>query len=91
MDKSTIYSKTGKGLLEVKNRSKSLSKDLFKLLNFVDGKSAFSDLQEKLGRISDKDLLVQLRQLSDLGFVKEVISTSPVELPPPTTSYVDDL
>ena len=79
MDKSTIYSKTGKGLLEVKNKSKSLSRDLFKLLNLVDGKSAFPDLQERLGRISDKDLLLQLRQLSDLGFIKEVITSQPQE------------
>ncbi|WP_199905765.1 winged helix-turn-helix transcriptional regulator, partial [Escherichia coli] len=85
-------SKTGKGLLEVKNKSKSLSRDLFKLLNLVDGKSGFGEIQDKLGRISDKDLLLQLRQLSDLGFIKEVMTAQPQEPPlSASASYVDDL
>ena len=93
MDKSTIFSKTGKGLLEVKNRSKSLSRDLFKLLNLIDGKSGFNDLQDKLGRVPDKELLLQLRQLADMGFIKEVMVAQAPDLPPaaPAASYVDDL
>jgi hypothetical protein len=93
MDKSSIYSKTGKGLLEVKNRSKTLSRDLFKLLTLIDGKSGVTELQEKLGRASEKEVLLQLRQLSDLGFIKQVhVASSPERAPaPPTASYVDDL
>jgi hypothetical protein len=92
MDKTAIYSKTGKGLLEVKNRSKTLSRDLHKLLTLVDGKSGVSELQEKLGKASEKELLLQLRQLSDLGFIKQVVSTPAAERAvAPAASYVEDL
>jgi hypothetical protein len=92
MDKTAIYSKTGKGLLEVKNRSKTLSRDLHKLLTLIDGKSGVSELQEKLGKASEKELLLQLRQLSDLGFIKQVVSTPAAERAvAPAASYVEDL
>ena len=91
MDKSTIFSKTGKGLLEIKNKSRSLSRDLFKLLNLIDGRSGFDDLQEKFGRVPDKELLLQLRQLSDLGFIKEVVVSVQVPPPPGGIAAVDDL
>ncbi len=91
MDKSTTFSKTGKGLLEIKNKSRSLSRELFKLLNLIDGRSGFDDLQEKLGRVPDKELLLQLRQLSDLGFIKEVVVSVLVPPPPGGIAAVDDL
>jgi hypothetical protein len=92
MDKTTLYAKTGKGLLEVKNRSRALSKDLFKLLTLVDGRSTYADLREKLAPLPDRELVVQLRQLSDLGFVKEMAApVSHVTAPAAGMTVSDDL
>ena len=44
MDKDSIFSKTGKGLLEIKNKSNRLSKDHLRVLTLVDGKTKFGDL-----------------------------------------------
>ena len=92
MDKSTLFAKTGKGLMEVKNRSRALSKDLHRLLTLIDGRSTYVELQEKLAPISERDLVVQLRQLSDLGFIKEIIASPRAEAAPsPGLDYADDL
>ncbi len=47
MNRTTVFSKTGKGLLEIKNKSNRLSKDQFRVLNLVDGKTNFDDLVDK--------------------------------------------
>ena len=92
MDKTTLYAKTGKGLLEVKNRSRALSKDLFKLLTLVDGRSTYAALREKLAPLPDRELVVQLRQLSDLGFVKEMAApVSQIPAPAAGLTVSDDL
>jgi len=98
MNRTTVFSKTGKGLLEIKNKSNRLSKDQFRVLNLVDGKATLDDLVDK-GRISEVELRKVLSALSDGGFIKEFTNPAAsgdytsVTIPPvpPSTSYVDDL
>ncbi|PWB59658.1 MAG: hypothetical protein C3F16_11695 [Betaproteobacteria bacterium] len=47
MDKTTVFTKTAKGITQVNQRSASLSKDLMKVLKLVDGKSTFAQIMEK--------------------------------------------
>src|SRR3954468_68151 len=47
MDKSTVFTKTAKGITQVNQKSGSLSKDLMKVLKLIDGKSNFGQLMEK--------------------------------------------
>lgn len=47
MDSSTVFTKTAKGITQVNQRSASLSKDLMKVLRFIDGKSSFAQILEK--------------------------------------------
>ena len=47
MDKTTVFTKTAKGITQVNQRSASLSKDLMKILKLVDGKSTFGQILEK--------------------------------------------
>ncbi len=47
MDKSTVYTKTAKGITQVNQKSASLSKDLMKVLKLIDGKSNFGQIMEK--------------------------------------------
>jgi hypothetical protein len=98
MNKTTVFSKTGKGLLEIKNKSNRLSKDQFRVLNLVDGKATLDDLVDK-SRVTEVDLRKILTLLSDGGFIKEFTNPAAggdftsVTIPPvpPSTSYVDDL
>jgi len=98
MNRTTVFSKTGKGLLEIKNKSNRLSKDQFRVLNLVDGKATLDDLVDK-GRIAEVELRKVLHSLSEGGFIKEFTNPTAtgdytsVTIPPvpPSTSYVDDL
>ncbi|MGQ0579785.1 MAG: cell envelope integrity protein TolA, partial [Betaproteobacteria bacterium] len=91
MDKKTIYSKTGKGVLEIKNKLGKLAKDLVKVLTLIDGKSTVAELMAKSG-LSDAEMDRSLIQLSTGGYIKEFSSTSGAVLSTPSQSgYVDDL
>src|ERR1700674_695192 len=73
MDRTTVFSKTGKGLLEIKSKSNRLPKDQFRVLNLVDGKATLQDLTEK-SRITEVELRKTLAQLSDGAYVKEFVN-----------------
>ena len=75
MDKKTIYSKTGKGVLEIKNKAGKLSRDLFKVLSLIDGKSNVAELIAK-SKFSDAELDRSLMELSTGGYIKEFSNTS---------------
>ncbi len=77
MDRTSVFSKAGKGLLEIKSKSNRLSKDEFRVLNLVDGKATLAELVEK-SRITEIELRKILRLLSDDGFIKELGNTSTV-------------
>jgi hypothetical protein len=47
MDRTTVFTKTAKGITQVNQKSASLSKDLMKVLKLIDGKSNFGQLMEK--------------------------------------------
>ena len=47
MDKTTVFTKTAKGITLVNQRSAALSKDLMKVLKLVDGKSTFEQIMER--------------------------------------------
>jgi hypothetical protein len=73
MDKHSVFSKTGKGLLEIKNRGNRLPKDQFRILNLVDGKTVFADLAAQ-SRVPEIELRKIVTALSDGGYIKELVS-----------------
>ena len=75
MDKKIIYSKTGKGVLEIKNKAGKLPKDLVKVLALIDGKSNVADLIAK-AKFSDAEVNKALSDLSTGGYIKEFANTS---------------
>src|SRR5262245_13060678 len=93
MNRTAVFSKTGKGLLEIKNKANRLSKDQYRVLNLVDGKTNFADLAER-AKVSEIELRKALTFLSDSGYVK-AFSNPAAELGgstvPPSASYADDL
>ena len=90
MDNKTIYSKTGKGVLEIKNKAGKLPKDLVKVLTLIDGKSTVADLLTK-SRLSDAEMNKALGDLNTGGYIKEFSNTSTGTHSGGAGSYVDDL
>ncbi len=72
MNKSILYAKTGKGLMQVRQRTRSLTQEAYGLLAVVDGRSTLGDLEEQLPLSSVQRLEHQLRELSELGLIKEI-------------------
>jgi len=90
MDNKTIYSKTGKGVLEIKNKAGKLPKDLIRVLTLIDGKSTVADLMAK-SKLSDADTSKALGDLTAGGYIKEFANTSTGVQSGGAGSYVDDL
>lgn len=77
MDAAILFSKTGKGLLELETPSGILSTELRELLRLVHQDQALTELREKLGNVSEEIFSGQLRQLSEGGFIEAVAQSSP--------------
>ncbi len=74
MNPKTIYTKTGKGMLEMKN--KSLPKDISRVLTLIDGKSSVSSILGKEDRSGEAKLREMLKKLENDGYIR-VFSTGP--------------
>ena len=92
MNRNAVFSKTGKGLLEIKNKANRLSKDQYRVLNLVDGKANLVDLADK-AKVSEIEVRKILGGLSDGGYVKEFANPADYagSTVPPSASYADDL
>jgi hypothetical protein len=73
MNSTTIFTKTAKGLMEIKNKTNNLSSDSRRVLILVDGKSSVAELQKKLDKLNEAQLEQALTQLVDGGFVREFV------------------
>ena len=83
MDNRTIFSKTGRGSLEITKKSIKLSSDERQALILVDGKSNLADMEQKLTRIAAPKLRAIFEKLLELDLIREFISkTGPDSLMP---------
>ena len=69
MERSTVFTKTAKGITQVNQRSASLSKDLMKVLKLIDGKSNFGQIMEK-AELDKNQLEKALNTLTKDGFAR---------------------
>lgn len=76
MPSQTVYTKTAKGVLEIKNKTVRLPRELGLVFLAVDGKSAVADLAEKTGTPEQK-LLGVLETLVADGYIKVFSSPAP--------------
>ena len=74
MDNRTIFSKTGKGSLEISKKSLKLSSDERQALILVDGKSSLGQLEEKLNRVPPVKLRAIFEQLLAFDLIREFIT-----------------
>src|SRR5713226_9340284 len=59
MNRRTVFSKTGKGLMEATGKSSNLSLDLRDILKEVDGNASVSALLKKFENMSGRELIAQ--------------------------------
>ena len=76
MDNRSIFSKTGKGSLEIAKKSLKLSSEERQALILVDGKSCYEYLQEKLSRIQPVKLRAVFERLLELELIREFVGKS---------------
>ncbi|HEX4859417.1 MAG TPA: hypothetical protein VFV17_10390 [Usitatibacteraceae bacterium] len=69
MDAKTIYTKTAKGVMQVNQKTQSLSRDLMKILKAIDGKSNVATIAERAD-YQLPALLKFLAQLQKDNFIK---------------------
>ena len=92
MDTTTIYSKTAKGMTEVRNGCKNLARDAAKVLTSINGKSTVADFIGTGGMSAEKLGLV-LDVLSKSGLIRVFVAArdpAVVEWSPSTASASDD-
>ena len=73
MNRRTVLTKTGKGLMEATGKSSNLSRDLRNILKEIDGKVSVSGLLKKFEKIPERELGEALRNLVRDGYVREFI------------------
>lgn len=83
----TIYSKTPKGVLELKNKTSKLSRDAGMVFLAVDGKSTAADLLRKSG-LEERRLHATLEKLAADGFIRVFTVSEPAKSAAPATPTV---
>ena len=76
MDNRTIFSKTGKGSLEISKKAIKLSSEERQALILVDGKSNLTLLEEKLNRVPPLRLRTIFEHLLELDLIREFVTKS---------------
>jgi hypothetical protein len=87
MDRSTVFTKTAKGITQVNQKSASLSKDLMKVLKVIDGKSNLGQIMEKV-EMDKGPTEIALNKLVKDGFAR--IFETRKEEPDPFAEGDDD-
>ncbi|HKW39443.1 MAG TPA: hypothetical protein VJO54_16715 [Burkholderiales bacterium] len=73
MNRRSILTKTGKGLMEATGKTSNLSRDLRNILKEIDGKVSVSELLDKFDRLNEQKLLELLSGMERDGYVREFI------------------
>ena len=83
MDRTTVFTKTAKGLMEATGKTSHLSRDIRAVLKEVDGRATVELLQTRLGKMSEAKLQEALETLMKDDFVRE-FSTAASSVAPTT-------
>jgi hypothetical protein len=73
MNRRSILTKTGKGLMEATGKTSNLSRDLRNILKEMDGKVSVSELTEKFPKLGESKLLEALSSMERDGYVREFV------------------
>jgi hypothetical protein len=73
MNRRSILTKTGKGLMEATGKTSNLSRDLRNILKEIDGKVSVSELLDKFDRMTEPKLIEVLTGMEREGYVREFV------------------
>src|SRR5215470_15647699 len=73
MNRRSILTKTGKGLMEATGKTSNLSRDQRNILKEIDGKVSVSELAEKFSRMDESKLIESLSSMEREGYVREFV------------------
>ena len=73
MNRRSILTKTGKGLMEVTGKTSALSRDLRNILKEIDGKVSVSELLRTFSKMTEPELLETLKSMEREGYVREFV------------------
>jgi len=80
---NAIFSKTGKGVQEAAGKTSLLGRGERAVLQQIDGKANFAELQQKFEKTPPVKLDAQIQQLERDGFIREVPTSAPRPAPIP--------
>src|SRR5207247_10596623 len=73
MNRRSILTKTGKGLMEVTGKTSALSRDLRNILKEIDGKVSVSELLRTFSKMTEPELLEALKSMEREGYLREFV------------------
>ena len=74
MNRRSILTKTGKGLMEATGKTSALSRDLRNILKEIDGKVSVSELLRTFSKMTEPELLEALKSMEREGYVREFVA-----------------
>ena len=86
MDRTTVFTKTAKGLLEATGKTSVLARDLRAVLKEIDGKATVGEVQARLDKMPEAKLQETLDVLAKGEFIREFSQTVPPAARPPKGS-----
>src|SRR5260221_674003 len=73
MNRRSILTKTGKGLMEVTGKTSDLARDLRNILKEIDGKVSVSELMRTFSKMTEPELLEALKSMETEGYLREFV------------------
>src|SRR6266513_2953602 len=83
MNRRSILTKTGKGLMEATGKTSALSRDHRNILKEIDGKVSVSELMQKFAKMTEPELLEALRSMEREGYLREFVGKKQEASRPP--------
>src|SRR6266704_2138121 len=73
MNRRSILTKTGKGLMEATGKTSNLSRDLRNMLKEIDGKVSVSELMRTFSKMTEPELIEALKSMEREGYLREFV------------------
>jgi hypothetical protein len=73
MNRRSILTKTGKGLMEATGKTSDLARDLRNILKEIDGKVSVSELMRIFSKMTEPELLEALKSMETEGYLREFV------------------
>src|SRR5882672_3062261 len=73
MNRRSILTKTGKGLMEATGKTSDLARDLRNILKEIDGKVSVSELMRTFSKMTEPELLEALKSMESEGYLREFV------------------